>query len=427
MSRTLSRYVIREVAVPFLLGLFVFTFVVMMFQILRLVDLVVAYGVEVADVFKLLLYLILPLTVFTTPMSFLLAVLLAFNRLSADSEIVAMKAGGIGLHKHLLPVLMLGVVITMVAAFVTLQAAPEGLYRLELLKLKLARSKVLIALEERVFKADLEDLVLYVNRIDPKTERMEQVFVSDTRDERAPTIVVAEYGRLIPRPGTDLLTIRLESGSIHRSGDNWDEYEIVRFDTYDTNFKVDLPLGGEDFEKEYLHMGQRELDRDLVKRLDAADNLDPSGFGSQEDFEKRKAYLYYKYRRARTEYHRRFAFPFACLVFAVVGIPLGIAPVRSGRSRGFTISLLALAVYYVIFRVGENICWRVDTAHPAVIMWIPNIVFLVMGIYMLWARTNEREIRFLVWIGQISDALAVRIGKLIYRAERPDTDPEDEQ
>ncbi|MDP8257276.1 MAG: LPS export ABC transporter permease LptF [Candidatus Alcyoniella australis] len=413
MSRTLTWYVIREVLVPFIMGLFIFTFVVMMFQILQLVDLVVSYGVEVADVLRLLLYLILPLTVFTMPISFLLAVLLAFNRLSGDSEIIAMKASGIGLHKHLWPVLLLGLIVTAFAAFITLQAAPAGLYNLELLKLKLARSKVLIALEERVFKTDLEDLVLYVNRINPKDERMEQVFVSDTRDERAPTIVVAEYGRLIPRPGTDLLTIRLESGSIHRSSENQDEYEIVRFDVYDTNFKVDLPLGGEDFEKEYLHMGQLELAREIKRRLEVVQNPDPN---SDED---RRAWLAYKYRRALTEFHRRFAFPFACLVFAVAGIPLGIAPVRSGRSRGFTVGLLVLCVYYVLFRVGENVGWR-GWLHPAVMLWVPNVMFLMLGVYLLWARTTEREIKLLTWIGTIGEKIVELMTTKIYSSKRSD-------
>ena len=97
-------------------------------------------------------------------------------------------------------------------------------------------------------------------------------------------------------------------------------------------------------------------------------------------------------RRAWVEFHRRFSFPFACFFFALIGLPLGVAPPRSGKSRGFTIAIVVLCVYYLLFRVGENLGWK-GILHPLIVMWIPNLVLAGFGIFLIVKKANETPIR----------------------------------
>ena len=122
MKRILSLYIIREIAALFLLGIMVFTLILLMGRLIKLTDLVISRGVPLADVSRMILYLMPSFLVFTIPMAFLLAVLLAFGRLSADNEITVMKAGGISLMQLMPPVVFCGVC----AAMLTLAASTVG-------------------------------------------------------------------------------------------------------------------------------------------------------------------------------------------------------------------------------------------------------------------------------------------------------------
>ena len=124
MKRTLFRYILFEVLGPFIVGLVILSFVLLMFQLLKLTELIVSYGVAVGDIGLLLLYIFPPFFTFTIPMSFLLAVLLAVSRLSSDSEITALKAGGVGLKQLYPPIFVLSLAMVALTAFLALYADP---------------------------------------------------------------------------------------------------------------------------------------------------------------------------------------------------------------------------------------------------------------------------------------------------------------
>src|SRR5438105_8128044 len=93
------------------------------------------------------------------------------------------------------------------------------------------------------------------------------------------------------------------------------------------------------------------------------------------------------YRMAKVEIHKKFAIPFACLVFGILGLPLGITNRRGGKSSGFSLSIAIILIYYVMINNGEHLA---DTGKigPAVAMWTPNLALLALGIYLL-IRANR--------------------------------------
>lgn len=400
MGRILYRYFALEVVAPFLLGVFIFTFVVFMFQILKLAEWVVNYGVGLLSALKLLGFILPPLLVFTIPMAFLLAVMLAVNRLSGDSELIAMKAAGISLYQMIPPVLVLASLSTLLTFGLTVYAEPWGKQAAKRLLFDLARQQATLGLTERVFNTDFEGLVVYVNRILPESNALEGVFIADERQEQAPYIIIASAGRLIAQgENSNKIVLRLNGGSIHRTMVKQQAYENASFKQYDIVLDLDKALGDKGLQTAYHELGMTELARHVAElKKEQGDSFDM--------------------RRAWVEYHRRFAFPFACLVFALIGLPLGLAPPRSGKSRGFTIAIAVLCLYYLLFRVGENLGWK-GVAHPIVVMWAPNMLFGGFGFWLLVKKADESPIQSLEFLAYHYERVTMFIGRKLFGEDAP--------
>jgi lipopolysaccharide export system permease protein len=372
MKRTLFRYILMEVLGPFIVGLVILSFVLLMFQLLKLTELIVSYGVAVGDIGLLLLYIFPPFFTFTIPMSFLLAVLLAVSRLSSDSEITALKAGGVGLKQLYPPIFVLSLAMVAVTAFLALYADPWGKAGFKNLLLDLGRQKATVGIVEHVFNDSIDDMTLYVHHVVPEADRLEGIFLADQRDEKNPLIVTAESGSLVDSGRDGYLALELANGVIHRP-DPIDKtiYETVQFGRY--RIQIDLSaMGADNIKFTYLEMNMTEL----AAHIDAV----------RDDEEQT-----YEYHRAWTEFHRRIAMPFICVAFGLLALPLGISPPRSGRSRGFSTAVVLLCLFYLMFRAGENLGWK-GVVHPAVAMWAPNVLLLVFGAYLLHRKANEQPV-----------------------------------
>jgi lipopolysaccharide export system permease protein len=386
MTKTLFRYMLMEVLGPFLIGVVVLTFVLLMFQLLKLTELIVSYGVEFSDVGRILVYIFPSFFVFTIPMSFLLAVLLAVSRLSSESELTAMKAGGVSLYQLYPPVLLLSIVMTLITGWLTLFGDPWGKSSFKKMLYVMGRDKATVGLVEHVFNDSLKDMTLYVRHIVPQQGKLEGVFLADERQPGTPLIVVARTGRVADSGQEGQMLLEFSEGVGHRIDPKAPEaYETVQFQRY--RVRVDMKLEGSDqTEETYLDKGMFQLG-EHVRQLQS----------QGDSFEMRRAWV---------EYHRRFAMPFACLAFGLIALPLGISPPRSGRSRGFTVAVVALCIFYLLFRAGEDLGWK-GVLHPIVAMWTPIAAILLFGAYLLVKKTREEPI----WLMEFGGDLLSRAGQ----------------
>src|ERR1043166_8060908 len=197
MGPTLRRYFLREVTVPFLFGIGVFTFILLIARMLKLVELVVNRGVSVLEIGKLFAYILPTFFEVTVPMALLLAVLLAIGRLSTDSEIVALRTSGISLYQMMTPILVFMVGVWILNMFLAVYARPWANNRLKASLYEIAKTRASAGLRERVFNDDFAGLVLYVEHIEPPGDRLEGILIADSRDPNQRNTVLAKNGFLV--------------------------------------------------------------------------------------------------------------------------------------------------------------------------------------------------------------------------------------
>ena len=364
--KRLHLYILWEIAAPLLLGLATFTAVLLMGRMLKLADMVIAKGVPLSDVLMLVMYLLPYFAIFTIPMAFLLAVLLGFGRLSADSEVTAMKACGMSLSSMLPPVLLAALVAYLATTFMALYALPRGNSAFKVLLQQVVESRMNLSIKPQVFNDDLPGLVIYTDRFDERTGTMHGILVQDDRDHKTPTTIFAKSGTLRHDQGRSMVVLSLEQGNIQQLIPG-KTFRQLGFDSY----QLAVSLARADNE-----IARNELDMDLGE---IRKNLRTGGFTAKlmKDME--------------LEVQRRFALPFACFVFAVIGLPLGIQNQRSGKGAGFAISIGVLLAYYIAFSAFRTLGEK-SILQPALAMWLPNVLFLAIGLLFFRQASEEQRI-----------------------------------
>ncbi len=370
MGPTLRRYFLREVAVPFLLGIAVFTFILLTARMLKLVELVVNRSVPVLEIAKLFAYILPTFLEVTVPMALLLAVLLCFSRLSADSEVVALKTSGVSLYQMVVPVGVFALLVTLVALLLAVYARPWGNSNLKASLYEIAKTRASAGLRERVFNDDFAGLVIYVEHIEPPGDRLEGILIADARDPNQRNTVLAKDGFLVGNEEAHSVTLRLLDGSIHTFLPGEKSYHKTDFTTYDVSLNLAVALARfSQREKDAQEMTLSELRRAIADRSAAGRPINAE----------------------LVELHRKFSLPFACLVFTLVGVPLGMQPARAVRSRSFSISLALIFVYYLLLTAGEALAEKGRL--PAIIaLWIPNAVFATLGTSLFVAAAREQSL-----------------------------------
>jgi lipopolysaccharide export system permease protein len=373
MTKIIYRYILKEITYPFILALFVATFVLMMGRILQLMELVINKGVGLWDISKLILFMMPALLLFTIPLALLIAILMGMGRLSRDNELTVMKSAGLSLYQLSLPVFSLAIVAFIMSAMTSFFLLPEGTQATKNLILDIVRQKASAGIKEKVFNDDFNGIVLYADHIPIDGEFMEGVLLFDDRIQSEPSTIIARKGYLVAAPDSPAVTLRLENGSIHSVNPNLKNYKKIDFSTYDVSLELQTDVAdAKKFttkkiqEMTFLEM-VRQI-RDPVKEMPAL-----------------------KIREMKIEINKRFAIPVSCLIFALVGMPLGITPGRSARLRGFTTALAVVVSYYLLMLSGTAL-GETGRLPPAVGAWVPNAVFAAAGLILFIRKAEEKSL-----------------------------------
>ena len=390
MGKILHRYVFREILVPFALGLGIFTFVLLLARLLKLIELVVNRGIPVTMVASVFLFLLPAFLEVTVPMAMLLAILVAFGRLSADSEITALRSSGVSLYQLAPPVATFVALVTLATAGLAWYGRPWGNSALRTAMWNVAQSRATAGLKPQVFNDDFPGLVIYAETIEATNDRLHHVLISDERDNTQHNTIFAREGAMVSNPATQAVTLRLRDGFIHTTdGRAGTEYQ-THFEFYDVNLDLRQMLeGARQRERDPKELTLGQLGRAIAAKRAAGLPVLPE----------------------LVEYHRKFSIPFACVVFALVAVPLGVQPVRAARSRGFTLSLAMIFTYYVLLSFGQALAEQ--GLLPAVVgLWLPNAIFGAVGLYLFGRTARERT---LVQLERLQGALAALRDRLLGR------------
>jgi len=392
MKWTLYRYLMKELFPSFLLGVVGFTFILLTGRILQLTELFVNKGIPLGYILTLLYFLLPSFLVLTIPMATLLSVLLTFNRLSGDNEITALKASGVSLYQMTPPVLLLALSTTLATTFLSLYSLPRANQASRSLLYEMASSRAHAGVRERVFNDEFEGLVLYVERVTPRTFQWENVFISDSRNAAETHTIIARQGMVLSDPHLLIVTLRLKNGAIHKLGDQPNAYQKIDFNTYD--LRLDLKTGLKEKKTDEKHPADMSLS-ELTEAVQALRS-------KKADFKPQMIKI-----------HEKFSIPFACLVFGIIGIPLGLQSrtSRAGRSLGFAWSIGVLLIYYLLTNAGTSLAER-GILLLEVGMWAANTIFLGFGIYLLIKAANESPVFLMVWLSRSIARLHKGAGRL---------------
>ncbi|HSA91641.1 MAG TPA: LptF/LptG family permease [Terriglobales bacterium] len=368
--RILTRYILREVLAHAALGAALFTFVLFMRDVGRILELVVRNSAPLSSVFEIFL-LILPSTLtFTIPMGVLVGILIGLGRLAADSEVTAMRASGIGATAFILIVAIFAVSAWLLALLNTVVVAPRASAALAELEDRLKSSEAAYAVQPRVFYENIANHVLYVQDARAGEAAVWRgIFLADVSTPSSPKITLAEQGTAVT-DGTERIRLHLRNGAQHETDPRRPkEYSI-------TNFSVsDLPL----------LLPQRTAQPRENRLLAQMGTLELLQRGQQLNDRRGRA--------QEIEFYRRLALPTACLVLAMVGIPLGLAAHKGGKSTGFVLTIALVFLYYVVSLFGISLA-RQGKLPPALGAWLANLVFFAGGAILLWRVDHQPLERF---------------------------------
>jgi LPS export ABC transporter permease LptG/LPS export ABC transporter permease LptF len=373
--RILTRYILREVVSHALIGVAVFTFILFTRDLGRILELVVRNSAPLPSIAQIFFYTVPVALTYTIPMGVLVGILIGLSRLSADSEVTAMRACGFSVWSFLRICSIFVVIAWLLALVNSVYLAPRSLASLDELQNRLRSSQASFEVQPRVFYEGFPKTVLYVEDVKAMAGGAiwKGVFLADLSNPAAPRVTMAREGLLVSQ-GADSLDLHLTNGSTHETDPtNPDHYQISTFDT--TDIPIQIPTSANNNQQtEPASLASMKASALLY----IARTADPS-----------------TRRWTLIEFHRRLALPTACLVLAIVGIPLGLSSKKGGKSSGFVLTILLVFLYYSLSLIGVSLA-RQARLSPMAGVWLADFLFLVGGAFLLWQ--SERRPISLAWL-----------------------------
>jgi len=369
--RILDRYVMRQVLMPFALGLLVFTFLFIIPELMRYAESYIAKGAPTLVIIRLVIALVPMALGLTIPMSLLLGLLVTFGRLSADREFVALQACGVSPLRLMRPVGVLAVAGCLATGYVMLVAVPDANQTFREITFNVIATQAEGEVKPRVFYDEFPNIVLYVREI-PQTGGWNGVFMADNRSGEGSTIYLARRGRILIDRQKQTVEMVLEDGTRH-TADASGKYEVFRFVD-----RLTLRLDPERmFPKGGITKGDREMS--IAELRAKAVELQAQGtFPHNQLF----------------EIHKKFSIPAACLVFGLIGVALGVTNRRDGKLANFVIGISIIFAYYILLFFGQSLT-KGRMIPPWLGAWLPNLVLGALGLLLFkWRnRVGDRPLR----------------------------------
>ena len=354
--RVLRDYILHEFFHSFVLSIVVFTFVLLIGNIIQLANLIINKGVDIIAVIKLFLYLMPWLLSFTLPMAALTAVILTFGRFSSDGELTAMKASGIGLSRISFPVLLVGLLFSLAAFIINDQISPNASFASRRVIKEIGIKSPSAYLEEGTFVRGFENYVIFIHEI--RGNKLKNIRIYQPQEGKPTRTIIAESGEINSYPEKNIIELRLFNGTSEEpSPTDPDSFYKLNFKTYFMTLDLNKVFQRERIQKKVREMTIKELGEEI--RRDVSENISPTPLV--------------------VEICKKINMSLASFVLILIGIPLGIRAHRSERSIGFGISLILFALYWGLLLGGIAISLK-GTLPPSIGVSLANIIFLGAGI-----------------------------------------------
>jgi lipopolysaccharide export system permease protein len=368
----IHRYIFTETFKIFVLSTMFLTMVMFLDKAMFMTDLILNRGMTILEVGRMVLY-ISPIFLSTTiPISVLMAAVVTFNQFSADNEFVVMKSCGWSFMYLIRPVLLFSFLAYIATNIIIFYALPVGNQALKQMIFNIIKTRANIDIKPNVFNRDFDNIVLMVKE---KTGQngFKGVFIADSSFEGLTKIILSEQGFIVTDAANLRIQLQLRNGTIHDLARQGEDYQIMNFDKYD----LTLGIPGTNELKEKQILKPREMSvSELRKRIKENERIE------------------WKDDMAKVELSKRFSVPLTCILFGIIGVPLGITSRRSGKSGGFIFVIFIVLMYYVSLVLLQNF-GRSGRINPYFSVWIPNLILLIFTIYVSYKTQKEMPFRTL--------------------------------
>jgi lipopolysaccharide export system permease protein len=444
---TLGRYILREHAGPFVFAFVIITFILIIDFVPNLVDMVVGKDLQASVILKVFFYQIGWMIALAVPMSVLVATLMAFGRLTGDLEVTAIKSAGIHVMRMIYPVVLAAGVLAVGMVYFNNNVLPDMNHRARVLMQDVRRMRPTLTIRGGAFMTDIPGYILLIDSVDYTTSHLTGVKILELgQKQKAPRTIVSQTGILtFANNGRDLV-FDLFDGEIHEFDEkNPENYRRLAFKTQKiivSDVSSDFSESGDshrtDREKSAQEMmgdirqwreGMRPY-RDRIgtlvngriarvwgdtvpaspdKRLTDAAAL--SNLSRDEEAGARVITREVEGINTQdklidefmVEVHKKYSLPVACVIFALVGAPLGIVAKRGGMGISIGISLGLFVVYWAFLIGGEDLADR-GIIPPFWAMWSANILLTAVGLYLIYIVSTEKPLWTLLRLTTIKAA-----------------------
>lgn len=369
------RYVLKELFKIFTISVGFLTMILFLDRILYLTELIINRGVSLIEVARIMAYISPAFLAMTIPISVLVASVVVFNQLSGDSEWIAMKANGWSFLDLMRPVLYFSLFAYISTNVIIFYALPWGNQSFKQIIYDIIRTRANLDIKPNVFNTDFDNLVLLAKEKEG-TAILKSLFIADTSTTLMPKIIVAEEGAIVSNTEQLKIQLQLKTGTIHDLGEPRKNYQLLNFDRYD----ITLDLPNSENIQQRASMGNRELSIGKLRERIALLKREGKTTFAEE-----------------VELSKKFSIPYTCLIFGFIGAPLGIKSSRSGKSGSFVIATTVIVLYYVglVFTQNMGSFGKINSMFS---VWIPNIIFTTLMVYLVYKMHKEIPFKFADWI-----------------------------
>lgn len=366
--KTLRTYILKEAVVPFFLSFLVLSFVFLLGNLVKLADLVVNKGVHASTIGELMLWIVPVIWGYILPAACLVAVILTFGRLSADNEVLAIRAGGIPLHRLLLPLAVIGLLLSLFSLYLNDQVIPKAYHKRYQMIKNLSADNPLALLEEGVFIHAFDKLILFIHKIEDN--KLMNITIYQPQKDGLTRTIIAREGEFTPVPNQDKIKVKLMNGTADEPDlENPNEFYKLNFENY--FMTLDLAKQKENFNKKPKGMTLEEL---RVRRQEMLD------MGAEEKDTS----------RLKTEFLRRITWSFTPLIFILFGFPIAVITHRREKSANIVLTVICAASYYIIFLGCEALSIK-SIVPTQWIMWVPNLIGLTVALILNYQLNSIRK------------------------------------
>lgn len=399
---------------------------------MKFADKLVGKGLDTWVIIKLITYNLAWMVVLVVPMAVLVATLMAFGSMSQNNEIAILKSSGVSLYKMMIPPFVASVIVAILLVYFNNYIYPDANHAARLLMEDISRKKPTLSLVPGVFSTEIPNYSILVREIDQNKNELKEITIYDYTNPPKVNIVTAAEGKIYLSRNQKKLIMDLVNGEIHESDNSKENvYRRLRFEKH----KIALPA--EQFTFEQTAPGGPRGDRELGAQdmVGIVDSLNKIYQKNVSDFNTHLNSIFYRgtnkpasnvispetatnlYIKAQqkiqndnntiisivsridygrkdmnsywVEIHKKYSLPFACIVFVLIGAPLGTMMKRGGFGMAAGISLIFFLVYWAFLIGGEKLADR-GLVSPFWGIWSANILLTIVGILITIKSAREK-------------------------------------